>query len=347
MDKEIQTDSQQEMEKPIFKSKNTSKRKIFQLSSVLKWIKKTKIINKHTCKAIIAIIVIFWLANPILIPFLPQYVKIAMVQATTSIWGNIEAVPSVLPISWVIFFQLIVMILFLYLVSEFVRAFLENRQFLNKRWQTFSTVFLSTMDYTFAIIGIIWALRIMGIDTTVIFAGIGIVSLIIGFSADSLIADMVTGVFLLFDNQFNVGDIIDVEEFHGEVIKIGFRSTALKDQGGNIKIINNSSMCNIINRSNERSMAFCDITVPTKLDVYTIEDNMQIVVKKLKEKEAIFLETPEYLGIQSLDGDQMVLRMVAWVDERNIYHAQRLINRAVKIQLQNLMFGDKLKDEDT
>lgn len=74
---------------------------------------------------------------------------------------------------------------------------------------------------------------------------------------------------------------------------------------------------------------------------------MQIVVKKLKEKEDIFLETPEYLGIQSLDGDQMVLRMVAWVDEHNIYHAQRLINRAVKIQLQNLMFGDKLKDEDT
>ena len=91
-------------------------------------------------------------------------------------------------------------------------------------------------------------MRIMQIDTSVIFAGIGIVSLIIGFSADSLIADMVTGIFLLFDNQYNVGDIIDVGSFHGEVIKIGFRSTSLKDQGGNIKIINNKQCLFICHR---------------------------------------------------------------------------------------------------
>ncbi len=94
---------------------------------------------------------------------------------------------------------------------------------------------------------------------------------------------MVTGIYLLFDNQYNVGDIIDVEEFHGEVIKIGFRSTTLKDQGGNIKIINNSSMCNITNRSYENSLALCDIRVPAKLNVSVIEDSMRTLVENLKK----------------------------------------------------------------
>lgn len=186
------------------------------------------------------------------------------------------------------------MTLFLCLIAEIFKTVLVNIHFPGKRIQTFITVSLSTIKYVFTIIGIIWALRIMDIDITVIFAGIGIISLIVGFSANSLIADMVTGVFLLFDNQYNVGNIIDVGTFHEEVVKIGFRSTSLKDQGGNIKIINNSNMRDIINRSEERSRAVCDISLPAKLNLSTVEDSINRLLKNLVETESIFLETPEY-----------------------------------------------------
>lgn len=306
------------------------------LLSLLRWIQKVKIINKQTCKVTVALILVIWITNPQMIPFLPMNVKERLTQIAENLWGNVETIKDVLPISWVKFFQIVVMVIFLCLIAEIVKTVLTNIHFERKRIRTFVTVFLSTMQYSFAIIGLIWALRIMGIDTSIIFAGIGIVSLIVGFSADSLIADMVTGAFLLFDNEYNVGDIIDVGTFHGEVLEVRPRSTFLRDQGGNIKIINNSNMRDIINRSKERSRAVCDITVPTKLDLSVIEDHINSLLKAFGNEENVFLEPPEYWGVESLKGQEMVLRIVAWVDERNVYQAQRIINHAIKLKFQEL-----------
>lgn len=316
--------------------KVTQAKKSIKLVSVLSWIKKAKIINKHTCKAVISLMLVLWITNPRLIPFLPLSAKNKLLQITERLWGDVEAIKGILPISWVIIFQVIVMAIFLHLISEIFKAILNNIVFPNKRLQTFSTVLLSSMRYLFAIIGVIWTLRIMGINTTAIFTGISVLAAIVALCSDRLIADIVTGIFLIFDNQYNVGDIIDVGSFHGEVVKIGFRSTSLRDQGGNIKIINNSNMCDITNRSEERSRALCDITIPAKLDISAVEMNINSVLKTLKESETIFLETPEYWGIQLLKGQEMVIRIVAWVDERNVYRAQRLINRAVKMKLQDM-----------
>lgn len=307
-----------------------------KVNGVIRWIKNAKIINRRTCKFVIMLILVIWITNPRYIPFVPQRIKERMAQIAETLWGDVKTIRDVLPVSWVIFFQIVVMGIFLALVLEILKSILTHIQFSSKRIQTFVTVFLSSVKYIFAIVGIIWALRIMQIDTSVIFAGIGIVSLIIGFSADSLIADMVTGIFLLFDNQYNVGDIIDVGSFHGEVIKIGFRSTSLKDQGGNIKIINNSSMCNITNRSEEQSRAVCDITIPAKLELSAVEKNITSVLKTLKKEKSVFLEAPEFWGVESLKAQEMVIRIVAWVNEEDIYHAQRLINRAVKLKLQEM-----------
>lgn len=271
-----------------------------------------------------------------MIPFLPANIKERLTQIAENLWGEIETIKDVLPISWVKFFQIIVMAIFLCLIAEIVKTLLTNISFQNKRIRTFVTVFLSTMRYSFAIVGLIWALRITGIDTSIIFAGVGIVSLIVGFSADSLIADMVTGAFILFDNEYNVGDIIDVGTFHGEVLEVKPRSTLLRDQGGNIKIINNSNMRDVINRSKERSRAVCDITVPAKLDLTVLEDNINSLLKRLENEENVFLESPEYWGVESLKGQEMVLRIVAWVDEHNVYRAQRIINRAIKLKFQEL-----------
>lgn len=240
-------------------------------TSIIQWLLNAKIINKQTCKFAVMLILVVWITNPSLIPFLPSGMKKELTGIAERLLGDVKAIRQVLPISWVKFFQIVVMALFQYLIAEIAKTILDNIHFSNKRVQTLITVSLSTMKYVFAIVGIIWALRIMGINTSVIFAGAGIVSLIVGFSANSLIADMVTGVFLLFDNQYNVGDIIDVGSFHGEVVKIGFRSTLLKDQGGNIKIINNSNMRDIINRSDERSRAVCDISLPIKINLKSAE----------------------------------------------------------------------------
>ena len=95
-------------------------------------------------------------------------------------------------------------------------------------------------------------------------------------------------------------------------------------------------MRDVINRSKERSRAVCDITVPAKLDLTVLEDNINSLLKRLENEENVFLESPEYWGVESLKGQEMVLRIVAWVDEHNVYRAQRIINRAIKLKFQEL-----------
>lgn len=89
---------------------------------------------------------------------------------------------------------------------------------------------------------ICFGLTILGVNITTIIASIGILALIVGFSAESLIADIVTGTFMLLENQYNVGDIVEVNGFRGVVTSIGIRTTCITDSGDNVKIINNSEM---------------------------------------------------------------------------------------------------------
>lgn len=85
-------------------------------------------------------------------------------------------------------------------------------------------------------------LTILGVNMTTIIASVGVLALIVGFSAESLIADVVTGTFMLLENQYNVGDIVEVNGFRGTVTSIGIRTTCITDTGDNVKIINNSEM---------------------------------------------------------------------------------------------------------
>ena len=92
-------------------------------------------------------------------------------------------------------------------------------------------------------------LHLLGVNILAIVASLGVLALIVGFAADSIIADMVTGVFILFDSQYNVGDIIEVDASGAWWTDIGIRTTSITDASENIKIVNNADMRNILNRS--------------------------------------------------------------------------------------------------
>ena len=80
---------------------------------------------------------------------------------------------------------------------------------------TMATLISSIVKYAMILIIFCWVLSIIGVDVSTIFASIGVIALIIGFGAESLVADLVTGIFILFENEYNVGDIIEVDQFRG------------------------------------------------------------------------------------------------------------------------------------
>ena len=193
---------------------------------------------------------------------------------------------------------------------------------------TFVSILSSLLRYVAALVILCWGLSILGVNVNAIVASVGIVALIVGFGAESLVADVVTGIFLLFENQYNVGDIVEVNGFRGTVKEIGIRTTAIMDLGGNVKIINNSEMKNILNRSDNVSRAVSDIAIPYETDLEALEAKLPALMEEIRQKRSdLMLSKPVYLGVQQLADSAVVLRFVVEVAEKDIYTGARVLNR--------------------
>ena len=180
-----------------------------------------------------------------------------------------------------------------------------------RKESTILTLIRSMVDYAAIILAVVWSLRILGADINGIIAGLGILGLIIGMSAQDIINDLMTGIFLLFEQEYKVGDIIEVNGFTGKVTDIGVRTTALTDNGGNEKIFNNSAMKNILNRSSYGSVAVVDLTLPKDTDV-----------KKILEAD---YGTIKCLGLQEI-GNGLTFRFTRECEEKDVYDVRRQMN---------------------
>lgn len=210
--------------------------------------------------------------------------------------------------------------------------------------KTMVTLASSAIQYILVLAGLLWGLAILGVDVNALLAGAGVVALIIGFGAESLIADVITGIFMLFEHQYEVGDIIVVDDFRGTVTQIGIRTTSITDSGGNVKIINNSDIRNLINRSADNSVAVCDLGVLYDGEaVRKAEKVLAGAIDRIfKENPELFKSAPRYLGVQELNltENAAILRIIASVSEQNIYSAQRLMNRDLMMALEDAGVGN-------
>ena len=215
-------------------------------------------------------------------------------------------------------------------VEALVRLILSFVNPENHRARTVVTLSANLVRYAAILVILVGALTLAGVNVPTILAGLGIVALVVGFAAESLIADMVTGLFILMDNQYNVGDIIEVEGFRGTVTQIGIRTTSLTDTGGNVRIVNNSDMKNILNRSDITSKAVADFSIPYETDLAALEEKIPAMLETIyNENQDVFRSAPLYLGVQELGASAVVLRFIAEVGESDIYTGGRALNRAL------------------
>ena len=207
----------------------------------------------------------------------------------------------------------------------------------NHRFRTVLTLTMNLIRYVTVLAIVISVLSLLKVDIATILAGLGVIALIIGFGAESLITDVVTGFFILVDNQYNVGDIIEVNGFRGTVSEIGIRTTSLTDAGGNVKIVNNSDMKNILNRSDNNSKAVADFSIPYETDLVKLEEKIPGLMKEIYEKHPeVFRSEPVYLGVQTLNNSSVDLRFVAEVGESDIYSGARILNHDLFVGFRGL-----------
>ena len=192
----------------------------------------------------------------------------------------------------------------------------------------------SLVRYVAVIAILCGGLSLLGVSIGTIIASVGVLALIVGFSAESLIADVVIGTFMLLENQYNVGDIVEVNGFRGTVTSIGIRTTY---SGDNVKIINNSEMKNILNRSDNSSKTVCDISIPYETDIEALEARLPALLEEIYRNHTDTMEgVPVYLGVQALEASGILLRFVVNVSERNVYSTARILNHDLLLGFRRL-----------
>jgi len=272
--------------------------------------------------------------NPIigLVISLVVLVISGVIGGVTGVFNGISGFTNMIKLDFGVIIQLVVMVAFISVVSNVLLLAFKVFQMKKGRVGTIATVLSSLTRYGAVLLGFCWGLTIIGVDVSTIFASVGIVALILGFGAESLVADLVTGVFILFENQYNVGDIIEVSGFRGTVQEIGFRTVSIVDGGGNVKIVNNSSMTDVINLSDKQSVAVCEIGVAYSVDLEELEKKLPGIFVAIKEKyKEVFIGEIVFLGVEALADSSVILKIKADVNEKDIYSGRRILNKELKI----------------
>ena len=294
---------------------------------------KKRVLRVVVCLCVIAMIVL--ITNPTMIPFLPEETAKGLSAIMQDLFGDVGKLQDMVSFSWVSVFQLIIMVALLLVIREIANAILERIHPSTNRGMTMKDLFSSALKYILTLVGFFWGLAIIGVNVSTLFASVGIMALIIGFGAESLIADVITGLFMIFENQYNVGDIIEMDGYRGTVVNIAIRTTSIQDNDGNIKIFNNSDMRNIINQSSDSSYSVCDVRIPYEADIENAEQVIDKLCKELLEEHPdVFLTQPVYQGVQELQKADVMLRIVAEVKEQDRFDAARMMNRKMKIGLE-------------
>ena len=205
----------------------------------------------------------------------------------------------------------------------------------NNKVKTICRLIGSTIKYVCCLVWLFLALTLWGVNTTTLLVSAGIITLVIGLGAQSLISDIIAGINIVFEGEYHVGDVVYIDGFRGTIEEIGLTLTKLVDTTGNRKCINNSKISTVINLSSDDSLAIVDFSIEYSEDLRKVEkvfdDNKEEIKKNIPE----LLETPRYLGINNLGASSVDLRFVAKVNEADRFVAQRALTRALYLMFQD------------
>lgn len=221
-------------------------------------------------------------------------------------------------------FQIIVIFIVLFQLVKLIM----NKGFGRTNKQiTIIKLLISFLRWVLVIVTILLILSAWGVDTTTLLASAGILALVIGLGAQSLIADIIAGIFIVFEGDYQVGDIVVIDGWRGTVEEIGIRTTKIADAGGNVKIVNNSKISSIVNQTHELSVAKCYMSIDYDESLERVELVMKEALPQIKERIPAIIEGPYYKGVTELAESSVNLLFVAICKEEDIYQVQRDLNR--------------------
>ncbi|KIG18956.1 Potassium efflux system KefA protein / Small-conductance mechanosensitive channel [Enhygromyxa salina] len=214
------------------------------------------------------------------------------------------------------------------LISKALAPTLVREDENNRRRSTFVELLQNIAKYIIYFCVSMIVLRDLGVDPTPILAGAGILGLAVGLGAQTLVRDMLNGIFLLFEDQILKGDYIRVNDTEGVVEEITPRVTRIRDRFGRLHILANGEINNVINYSRGWTLAVVEVSVAYEADVDKVLAVLDEVCAQVHaDVPERVVDAPKVMGIESLDESWMRVRIEAKVHPGNHFDVKRLLNR--------------------
>lgn len=176
-----------------------------------------------------------------------------------------------------------------------------------------------------------YCLSLFGIDTATLLASAGILTLIVGLGAQTLVSDILAGLFIIFEGEFQVGDIVTIGDWRGTVVEIGIRTTKILDGSGNIKIISNSDVTGVVNMTREFSYSWIDVGIEYGESLERVESILEDEFPNIRKHIPNILDGPFYKGVVSLGDNSVNIRIMVLCAEGDRIQMERDLNREMKL----------------
>ncbi|NGQ96088.1 mechanosensitive ion channel family protein [Brevibacillus sp. SYP-B805] len=221
------------------------------------------------------------------------------------------------------------------LTHAFVNRIFQNRegsriQFERRRVDTLRVLINNVTTYIIYFLAILMVLKQLGFDLQPVLVSAGVVGLAVGFGAQSLVRDVITGFFIIFEDQFAVGDVVTINNFNGTVQEIGLRVTRIRSWTGEVHIIPNGSIKQVTNFSVQNTMAVVDVSVAYEEDLEYVEKVIAEVAKQLKQETEEIVGDPQVLGVQAFGPSDVIIRVVAECKPNTHYAVARKLRAMIK-----------------
>ena len=201
-----------------------------------------------------------------------------------------------------------------------------------QRARTIGSVLRSITSVVIGSVAAVMVLAEFNVNLAPILASAGIVGLAVGFGAQNLVRDFLSGMFMLLEDQYGVGDIVDLGSASGEVESVGLRITTLRDGNGTVWYVRNGEILRVGNKSQGYAIAVVDLPVAPNADLTAVIELLDRTATERVSGEDIaedVLEPPTVLGVEKVAADSVTLRVTARVQPGKQFAVQRALNAAI------------------
>lgn len=186
------------------------------------------------------------------------------------------------------------------------------------------------VKYFLILVAVLLILEIYGVNTKSLLASLGIAGVVVGLAIQDTLKDFIAGAFIIFDNQYQIGDTVTINDFKGEVISLGMKNTKIKAYTGEVKIVSNREITQVINHSLSNSLAIVDVPVSYSANNIKVEKVLSSLCDELTSTLKNIKSEVKLLGIESLDDSAVVYRITVETKPMEHYYIQREILKKIK-----------------